>query len=147
MEDRIRVIEHKGKQILLVDLSHCTPTEVAKIALLVPTYVTSEPRGSVLLLADFTGAEFDRIAIDRMKESAVFDRPHLKRSAWVGIERLPKVFYEHIKNFSQRDLPAFETREKAMDWLVSGEELRSSDGAQDRTLGDPLKRRPASSGQ
>jgi hypothetical protein len=147
MEDRIRVIEHKGKQILLVDLSHCTPTEVAKIALLVPTYVTSEPRGSVLLLADFTGAEFDRIAIDRMKESAVFDRPHLKRSAWVGIEKLPKVFYEHIKNFSQRDLPAFETREKAMDWLVSSEELRSSDPTQDRPLGDLPKRRPASSGQ
>ncbi len=132
MEDNIRFIEHKGKQILLVDISHCTPAEVAKVALLVPSYVTSEPRGSVLLLADFTGAEFDRIAIDRMKESAVFDRPYLRRSAWVGLERLPKVFYEHIKNFSQRDLPAFDTREAAMDWLVSGEEMKSSD----RTLGD-----------
>ena len=121
MEDRIRIIEHKGKKIPLADLSHCTAREVEKISLLVPTYVTSEPRGSVLLLADLTGAEFDRIAIERMKESAVFDRPHLKRSAWVGIESLPKVFYEHIKNFSQRDLPAFKTREEAMDWLVSDE--------------------------
>ncbi len=143
MEDRIRYVEHKGKQILLVDLSHCTPAEVAKISLLVPSYVTSEPRGSVLLLADFTGAEFDRIAIERLKEGAVFDRPYLKRSAWVGIERLPKVFYEHIKNFSQRDLPAFNTREEAMDWLVSGEEMRAAD----RTLGDLPKRRPTSSGK
>jgi hypothetical protein len=147
MEDRIRFVEHQGKQILLVDLSHCTSSEVAKMALLVPTYVTTEPRGSVLLLADFTGAEFDRIAIDRVKESAVFDRPHLKRSAWVGIKNLPKVFYEHIKNFSQRDLPAFETREQAMDWLVSDEEMRASDGTQDRTLGDLPKRRPTSSGR
>ncbi len=136
MEDRIRCIEHKGKQILLVDASHCTPVEVAKIVLLVPSYVTSEPRGSVLLLADFTGAELDRIAIDRLKESAVFDRPHLKRSAWVGIEKLPKVFYEHIKNFSQRDLPTFESREQAMDWLVSDEDLRLSD----RTAGDLPRR-------
>jgi hypothetical protein len=143
MEDRINFVEHKGKQILLVDASHCTPAEVAKIVLLVPSYVTSEPRGSVLLLADFTGAEFDRIAIDRLKEAAVFDRPHLKRSAWVGIESLPHIFYEHIKNFSQRDLPAFETREKAMDWLVSDEELQSPDGI----LGDLPKRRPASPGQ
>jgi hypothetical protein len=89
------------------------------------------------LLADFTGAEFDRIAIERMKEGAVFDRPHLKRSAWVGIESLPKVFYEHIKNFSQRDLPAFKTREEAMDWLVSDEEMQSTEG----TLGDLPKRR------
>jgi hypothetical protein len=137
MEDRIRFVEHGGKKILLADISHCTPREVETLALLVPSYVTSEPRGSVLLLADFTGAEFDRIAIDRLKEAAVFDRPHLKRSAWVGIESLPKVFYEHIKNFSQRDLPAFKTREEAMDWLVSDQELRSSDG----TLGDLPKRR------
>ena len=136
MEDPIRIVEHKGKKILLADLSHCTPREVEKIALLVPSYVTSEPRGSVLLLADFTGAEFDRIAIERMKEGAVFDRPHLKRSAWVGIESLPKVFYEHIKNFSQRDLPAFKTREEAMDWLVSDEEIPSTEG----TLGDLPKR-------
>jgi hypothetical protein len=118
-------------------MSGCTPREVEKIALLVPSYVTSEPQGSVLLLADFTGAEFDRIAIERLKESAVFDRPHLKRSAWVGIESLPKVFYEHIKTFSQRDLPAFKTREEAMDWLVSDKELRSPDGI----LGDLPKRR------
>jgi hypothetical protein len=137
MEDPIRTAEHKGKKILLADLSHCTPREVEKIALLVPSYVTSEPLGSVLLLADFTGAEFDRIAIERMKEGAVFDRPHLKRSAWVGIDSLPKVFYEHIKNFSQRDLPAFKTREEAMDWLVSDEELQSTEG----TLGDLPKRR------
>ncbi len=137
MEDRIGFIEHQRKQILLVDMSHCTPAEVAKIAVLVPSYVTSEPRGSVLLLADFSGAEFDRVAIDRLKESTVFDRPHLKRSAWVGIDKLPHVFYEHIKTFSQRDLPAFETREKAMDWLVSDEELRVAD----HVLGDLPRRR------
>ena len=132
MEERIRFIKHQGKRILLIDISYCSADELATIARLVPSYVTSEPRESVLLLADFTGAEFDRIAIERMKESAVFDRPYLKRSAWVGLERLTKVFYEHIKNFSQRDLPAFETREAAMDWLVSGQELKSSD----RTLRD-----------
>jgi len=122
MEERIRFVEHGGKQILLADLSHCTPREVENLALLVPSYVTSEPRGSVLLLADFTGTEFDRIAIERLKESAVFDRPHVKRSAWVGVERLPQVFLEHIKNFSQRELPTFKTREEAMDWLVRDEE-------------------------
>lgn len=119
MEERIRFVEHKGKQVLLVDMSHCGHKEVETIALLVPSYVTSEPRDSVLLLADFTGAEFDRIAVDRLKESAVFDRPHVKRSAWVGVENLPRIFFEHIKNFSQRDLPTFTTREEALEWLVT----------------------------
>jgi hypothetical protein len=118
MEERIRFIAAEGRQVLLVDMSLCSAREVEKLALLVPSYVTSEPRGSVLLLADFTGAEFDRIAVDRLKESTVFDRPHVKRSAWVGVESLPKIFFEHIKNFSQRDLPTFKTREEAMAWLV-----------------------------
>jgi hypothetical protein len=121
MDDRIRFITHQGKQILLVDISHCSPAELLKIPRVVPHVVMPEPRGSVLLLADFTGAEFDREAITSLKESAVFDRPHLKKSAWVGTENLPRVFYEHIKNFSQRDLPTFKTREEALDWLVKDE--------------------------
>jgi hypothetical protein len=118
MEDRIRFIEHQGKRILFVDLSYCSPDELEKIVLLVPSYVTAQPKGSLLLLADFTGAKFDRDAVEKMKPGIVFDRPHLKRSAWYGTDTLPHVFYEHLKNFSQRDLPTFKTREEALDWLV-----------------------------
>jgi len=121
IEDRIRFIAHKGKQILLVDLSHCTAAELEKISRLVPSYVSTQPRGSILLLADFTGVAFDRSGITRLKEATVLDRPYLKRSAWVGTENLPKVFYEHMKTFSQRDLPIFKTREEALDWLVADE--------------------------
>jgi hypothetical protein len=49
----------------------------------------------------------------------VLDRPFVKRAAFVGTESLPHVFYEHFKNFSQRELPTFGTREEAMEWLVS----------------------------
>jgi hypothetical protein len=121
MDDRIRFITHQGKQILLVDVSNCSAAELLRDSRVVPHYVMPEPRGSVLLLADFTGAQFDREAITSLKQSAVFDRPHLKTSAWVGTENLPRVFYEHIKNFSQRDLPTFKTREEALDWLVKDE--------------------------
>ena len=138
MDDRIRFIEHKGKQILLADCSHCSAEELETMSRLVPSYVTAEPKGSVLLLADFTGAQFERSAIERLKRDIVLDRPHLKRSAWVGTETLPRIFYEHLKSFSQRDLPTFRTREEAMDWLVSDEELQVSD----RTLGDLPTRRP-----
>jgi len=117
-EDRIRFISHKGKPILLVDISGCTAAEVQKMSKLVPAFVTQQPKESVLLLADFTGAEFDRDAITALKEGTVFDRPHIKRSAWVGTESLPQVFYDHIKSFSQRDLPTFKTRGEALEWLV-----------------------------
>jgi len=118
MDERIRFITHQGKQVLLVDVSYCSAAELLKVSRSVPLEVMTEPLSSVLLLADFTGAEFDRAAITSLKESTVFDRPHLKKSAWVGTENLPQVFYKHIKDFSQRDLPTFKTREEALDWLV-----------------------------
>lgn len=118
MKNRIRFITHKHKKVLLVDGSGCSVQQLEDLALLVPARVTAEPLGSVLLLADWTGAQFDKKSLERLKPALVFDRPHLKRSAWVGTEGLPKVFYEHLKSFSQRDLPTFKTREEALDWLV-----------------------------
>jgi hypothetical protein len=125
MEERIRFVDYRGQQILLVDVTNCTTAEMIEIGRLVPSYVSSEPRGSVLLLADFTGSKFDKFAVETLKQATVFDRPHIKRSAWVGIEGMPKVFYDNLKAFSQRDLPTFKTREEALDWLVAEEKMAS----------------------
>lgn len=118
MEERIRFVTYKNTKVLLVDLSNCTPEEITHLCHLVPSYVTAEPRGSLLLLADFSGAKFNKAAVASLKEGTVYDRPHLKRSAWVGTDALAKVFYENIKAFSQRDLPTFKTRDEALEWLV-----------------------------
>ena len=80
--------------------------------------IAGRERGTVLTLADFTGAHVDKAVATKIKEVLVLDRPYVKRSAWVGTEDLPKVFYENFKSFSQRDLPIFKTREEAMEWLV-----------------------------
>ena len=117
MQDRIRFINHEGKKILLVDFSNCPANEVEEIARAVPDYVTVNPLGSVLL-TDFTGAAFDRDALRAMKETAVFDKPYVKKSALIGTEDLPASFYDELKTFSRRDLLIFNTREDALDWLA-----------------------------
>ena len=58
MEERIRFINHLGNKILLVDFSNCPAKEVERIARAVPDYVTVQPRNSVLVLTDFSGAVF-----------------------------------------------------------------------------------------
>ena len=121
MDDRIRFIEHQGKQIMLIDFSGCTPEQILAVVAEVQDQIAEQPRDSVLTLADFTDARVDKTVAIRIKEALVFDRPYVKRSAWVGTEQLPKVLYENFKSFSQRDFPAFKTREDAMDWLVEEE--------------------------
>lgn len=125
MKERIRFITHRGQPVLMVDCSNCSPAEMIELSRVVPAYLAEQPKNSVLLLADFTGAKVDKVAFESMKQAAVFDRPHLKRSAWVGTESLPKVFYENLKAFSQRELPLFKTREEALDWLVADDKMAS----------------------
>ena len=79
--DRIRLITHAQKEILLVDCSGCAAAEMFALIDEVPNHVRKYPRESVLLLGDFSNAEFNRDVVERLKVAAVFDRPHLKRSA------------------------------------------------------------------
>src|SRR5208282_2251599 len=118
MNDRIRFIFHEGKQILLVDLSHCSASEAAKLLQELPEIVTTRARGSVLIFSDFTAASFDAEAIRVMKETAVFDKPYIKKTAWVGAESFPQEFAESLGSFSRREFPTFKSPEEALAWLV-----------------------------
>ena len=118
MPERIRPVYEKGKEILFVDVSNCLPSEVDAIAKAIPSYVTVRPRGSVLLLVDFSGASVDEEAVRTIKESAVFDKPYVKKSAWIGAKNFPKEFYEEITTFARREIPIFTTRQEALTWLL-----------------------------
>jgi hypothetical protein len=94
MHERVRFIDHQGKKILLVDLSNCPANEVEEVARAVPDYLTVNPRDSLLVLTDFTGAVFDRDAVRAVKETAVFDKPFVNVNdlesmvMWTGISDL-----------------------------------------------------------
>jgi hypothetical protein len=118
LDERLQFIKHKGHAVFSIDFSHCTAKEMLLLIEMVRAHVSRHAPGSMLTLADFTGAQIDKNVATRMKEVLTLDRPYVKRSAWVGTESLPHIFYEHFKSFSQRDFPTFTTREEAMQWLV-----------------------------
>jgi len=117
--ERVTHITFRGQKVLLVDCSDCSPEVLAAAADDVPRYVTQEPHGSVLLLADFSRSTFNKETVEHLKLAAVFDRPHLKKSAWVLTENLPKALYDSIRSFSGREIPTFSTRDEALQYLVS----------------------------
>lgn len=121
MDERVSFVTHQGHQIMLIDASGCTSKELILLLEEVRLTIPLHPPHSLLTLVDVTGAHFDREVATRVKEVLVFDRPFVKRSAWVGTQSLPHVYYENFKSFSKRDIPPFNTREEAMDWLVNEE--------------------------
>lgn len=118
-EERLRFVKHKGQAIFVIDFSHCKANEILLLLEQAKAIIARHSPGSVLTLGDFTEAEVDRKVATRLKEVLTLDRPFVKRSALVHAESIPHVFYENIKSFSQREFPTFNTREEAMDWLVS----------------------------
>ncbi len=117
--DRIRFVIHNGQRILLVDCTNCEADELTELADRVPDIVTQEPLGSLLIAADFTGADFSREAVEHIKIAAACDRPHVKRAAWVLTGNMPKALFDSIRSFSARELPVFGSLNEALDYLVS----------------------------
>ena len=117
--ERILFLTFRNHQVLLVDCSDCSPEELAAVADDVPSHVTQHPLGSLLLLADFSRSTFTKETVEHLKLAAVFDRPHIRKSAWVLTENLPKTLYESVLTFSGREIATFETREEALEYLVA----------------------------
>ena len=118
MEERIHFIKHQEKPIMVVDCTYATATEMQLTLEHVRMMVAKHARESVLILADMNGATFDHAVATKMKEVLTLDRPFVKKTAWVGADKVPKAFMENFHSFSQRDIVTFKTREEAMDWLV-----------------------------
>ncbi len=119
--ERVRFLDHAGKKVLFLDFTNCTPDDVMEIMDECKRIVTAQPHNSVLTLSDFSGGTFTRAAVQRMKEVAVYDRPHVRRAAIVGLESMPKALYKGLLDFSARDFLAFDSNEEALAWLVQEE--------------------------
>ncbi len=123
---RVHVEEHSGHRVVMVDGRNCTPSQLVDVIEEVVEIVTAQPNHSISTLTDFSGAQFDRDSIQRLKEAAAFDRPHIIRAAFIGVDTLPEVYHKAIENFSARRFAIFKTREEALDYLVKNETSRQS---------------------
>jgi len=116
--ERIRFVAHRDKSVLLIDFTDCGPQEIRVLCTAVRDVIARQAKGSVLALADFTGARFSKDAVTRIKEVTTFDAPYVRRAAWVGAESMPKAYFKAIQTFSTREFVRFPSREEALDWLV-----------------------------
>lgn len=117
--DRLHSLTHNGKRVLMMDCSGCNPDELIAVFDEVEELVAQESDRTLLIVADFTGAHFNKQAADRMKVVAAKDRAHVHRAALVGAEAIGDVYLREMESFSARKFLAFSTREEALDWLVS----------------------------
>lgn len=116
--ERVRFVNHKGKNILLLDFSNCTCEEVLRIIEESRKIIEAQPERSLLTLTNVEDAHFDSRVVEAMKDFTVHNKPYVRKGAVVGVTGLRRIIYDAVMRFSGRNLPSFDDLEKAKDWLV-----------------------------
>lgn len=117
-DDRIKFIEHKGRQILFINMADLPENDILQVIEIAKKIIRSQPEKSVLTLTDVTHARYNAVVVSSMQEYVKGNKPYVKAAAIIGINPIKRIIFNKIMQFSQRELFAFDTAEKAMDWLV-----------------------------
>lgn len=117
--ERVRFVQHCGKDILLVDFSNCEADGAHLIIDKAKALICTRSEQSLLTLTDVTNLRFDEKISDRMKEYAAHNKPFVKAAAVVGIVGLKKIIFQAVVMFSKRKLDVFDTVDQAKTWLVT----------------------------
>ncbi|MCX8092898.1 MAG: hypothetical protein N3E50_01870 [Candidatus Goldbacteria bacterium] len=117
-EERVKFIEHKGKKILFVDMSELLEEDVISVIEYSKKIIRSQPEGSLLTLTDVTHARYNAKVVSIMQEYVKGNKPYVKAAAVLGVNPIKRIIFNKIMEFSQRELFAFEDKEKALEWLI-----------------------------
>jgi hypothetical protein len=118
--ERLSIIEHKGKQVVLLDYSNATnPAEtVAEIARAKQWFAQQKPDRSLRTVSDATGARYNAAVLEALKDLAAHNKPYVGAAAGVVNTALHRVALNVTALFSGRKFQAFTDRQQALDWVV-----------------------------
>jgi hypothetical protein len=117
--DRIHFIEHRGHRILVLDYHDIRdPAEALTLIEAGRQLVATQPPRSLLLMTIVRGARYNADVLQAMKNLAAHNAPFVKASAIVGLSALHRAAYRTVLLFTRRNIPAYDTEQEAMDWLV-----------------------------
>jgi hypothetical protein len=117
--ERLTTVQHRGVPVLVVDYSNIRDAqESLDLIWASSAAIVARPAGSVRVLMSIAGAHIAPQLLGALKEAALKNKPHLKGVAVVGLAGLLRVVYLAMSKLMEMEMPAFETRDEALDWLA-----------------------------
>jgi hypothetical protein len=80
--------------------------------------ITSQPLDSVLCLAETQGLFGTPDMLEVLKAASKLTKPYVKKTAVLGVEGAKKILAKTITLFTGQSTQYFDTREKALEWLI-----------------------------
>jgi len=120
MSERVKWVEHKGKEILFTDWANLRDDDKFVAAVKETSeYVISLQRYDLLELIDVTNSHKTPNVLKVMKQMSLSTKPFNKKKAVVGIAAFQRILLDAINLFAGEKIRPFEHKEEAMEWLVS----------------------------
>jgi hypothetical protein len=110
---------HKGKSVVIVDLSNSQPEEFSPVLDEAHKIIASMAPKSALILTDGTNAVYNTNSSNLMKDFSSKNTPFVKASAVVGADGMRKILVTAVAALTKREIRTFDKREEALDWLVN----------------------------
>jgi hypothetical protein len=120
MNNRIKLINHNGKNIIHVNysgLGNQNEKEFLQTIDEATQFMLKQGR-ELLILSDFRDSSGNKNIFDKLKESSATVKPIRKKSAVLGISGVKSIFLKGVNLFSDSDLMSFNNLEDAKKWLA-----------------------------
>jgi hypothetical protein len=117
--ERVSFLVHKGRQVLLLDLTRASVEEIATVISTARPLIHGAAPGSVLTLTDITEVAVRDASTSHLVAFMKENRPYVKAAAATGASDLARAILASVRILTGRQLNLFKTRQDALDWLVS----------------------------
>ncbi len=118
-ESRTRFVQHRGKELYLIDIEGLTPDEVLGLVDGAARDIRGRPLGSVLTLTHVKGVRLENRMIERLRWLADGNKPHVKAAAISGLSPIQRIVLNTVKILTKRDFHLFDTQDEAKAFLAS----------------------------
>jgi len=120
-QPRVRIIQHAGRPIVLLDFEGITDRDdgLAAVAEARAFVATLPCDGSHCTLTDVRGTRYDRKIVEAFKGLTEHNRPYMRAAAVVSDSAIHRAAITMIGAFSRRKLAVFDTREAALEYLTA----------------------------
>ena len=118
---RVRVVSIRQHKVYFQDLTYITTTEeVLETLIQLHEMIRKEPAGSVLVLTDVEGFQFNKEVLSRAKDLIKANKKYIKRSAVGNVTAIHRMAANSMLILSgRRDVKMFATMSEAENWLFS----------------------------
>ena len=120
MSERVTFIEHKGKEILYLNLSDCSSEVYIETIEHAKGVIRNKPENSLLVLTYMSNPENTQPEVfHNLRYFVKHNKPHVKASAIIGVNGVHKMLVDSLQQSTGRTFEVFEDEEAAKDWLVT----------------------------